>query len=233
MAIAQEASIHPAGPRAAHPRGARGRFWLDGSAVFCACPDCRAPVSVRVWLLLADCWRCGASIELTDEEEREVQRLLTGQPAPATPIPPTPPPLQPRPSLVAEGAAPLAPTAATLGPPRAAVSIASDPWLRRLLEETPAWLISLLVHLVLFALLGLLTAKTEKPPRGPFITLSSMISREVKTGGDAVRFSADELAQLDLPLPSRADLNDERQRKAMLAAAQDARELRLDDSANL
>ena len=44
-----------------------------------------------------------------------------------------------------------------------------------------------------------------------------------------MRINYEELAQFDLPLPSKANLNDERQRKALLAAAQDARELRLDD----
>src|SRR5437870_3980086 len=101
MATAQEALLDQRDARTDQGRGARGRFWLDGSVVFCACPDCRAPMSVRSWLLLADCWRCGASIELTDEEEREVQRLLDKQqpPAPtvASPVPPAP---QPRPNLV-------------------------------------------------------------------------------------------------------------------------------------
>src|SRR5436190_14097588 len=47
-------------PRAApvsRDRGAASEFWLDGGVVFCACPDCRAPMSVRFWLLVADCWR--------------------------------------------------------------------------------------------------------------------------------------------------------------------------------
>jgi hypothetical protein len=103
-----------------------------------------------------------------------------------------------------------------------------------MIDDTPAWLISLLVHLVMLTLLGLWTAKNDRPPRGQFITLSTMLSREVKAGGDTLRIPPADLAQFDLPLPSRADLNDERQRKALLAAAQDARELRLDDEpANL
>ncbi len=51
-------------------------FSLDGQAIICACPDCGAPMSVRVWLMLADCWRCGCSLELTEEQELQVQRLL-------------------------------------------------------------------------------------------------------------------------------------------------------------
>src|SRR5438477_3453864 len=53
-----------------------GEIWLDGNAIFCACPDCRAPMSIRFWLMLADCWRCGTSIALNEEQERQVERLL-------------------------------------------------------------------------------------------------------------------------------------------------------------
>ncbi len=50
--------------------------WLDGDVLACACPDCNAPMSIRLWLMLADCFRCGATIELTEEQEREALRLL-------------------------------------------------------------------------------------------------------------------------------------------------------------
>src|SRR6185295_5123833 len=81
-----------------------GEIWLDGNAIFCACPDCQAPMSVRFWLMLADCWRCGTSIELTEEQEREVERLLAQRelrPPPA--VPPAPAP-QPSANLVQDAA---------------------------------------------------------------------------------------------------------------------------------
>ena len=53
-----------------------GMFWLDGDVLMCACPDCGAPMTVRLWLMIADCWRCEASIELTEEQEREARRML-------------------------------------------------------------------------------------------------------------------------------------------------------------
>lgn len=66
----------------AHPKPAKApakskppRFWLEGNAIFCACPDCGAPMSVRLWLLTADCWRCGISIELTEDQRRAVEAL--------------------------------------------------------------------------------------------------------------------------------------------------------------
>src|SRR4051812_23239458 len=132
-----------------------GQIWLDGNAIFCACPDCRAPMSVRYWLMLADCWRCGTSIELTEEQERQVERLLAER---------EPPPPQSRASVA------LAQEQAGT-PPEASVSVAqeqagtlvlrSESWLRHLLNEMPAWLISMLVHLIAFTLLALFTMEQE------------------------------------------------------------------------
>ncbi|MCX7425739.1 MAG: terpene cyclase/mutase family protein [Planctomycetia bacterium] len=53
-----------------------GSIWLDGDVLACACPDCGAPMSIRLWLLLADCFRCGASVELTEEQQQAARRLL-------------------------------------------------------------------------------------------------------------------------------------------------------------
>lgn len=58
---------------------APGAIWLDGDVLSCACPDCGAPMSIRLWLLVADCFRCGTSIELSEEQEREAYRLLREQ----------------------------------------------------------------------------------------------------------------------------------------------------------
>jgi len=72
-----------------------GGFFLNGEVVGCACPQCGGPMSIRLWLMLGDCSLCGASLELTEEQEREIQRLLAEQsPAPAPPktYPPKKPP---------------------------------------------------------------------------------------------------------------------------------------------
>jgi hypothetical protein len=208
-------------PIAVSPR-APGEIWLDGNAIFCACPDCRAPMSVRYWLMLADCWRCGTSIELTEEQEREVQRLLTQREPPAArpPIPAPQPganllPVNPEPGLV---------------PANADAVVPREPWLRHLLSEMPAWLISMLVHLIAFTLLALFTMPQDAP-HGPMITLSAVLSRKPAEGGAVVRAAYNEETEFDLPLPSRANLSDPAQRKLLLAAASDARELRLNDSA--
>jgi hypothetical protein len=283
----------PSGKANGHAAAATGRspgkIWLDGDAIFCACPDCRAPMSVRIYLMIADCWRCSASIELSDEQEREVNRLLAERDrqqraaapspsiAPAPPIPrpaaappppapipapvalasPTPPAIRapsspqappaparfrgtPPPPPASSPAPPPAPARAMPGaqpaPPRPAPQrrAAPQPYVRRqswtssLLHDTPAWLISMLIHLVALTLLAILTSEKEAD-EGPYILLSANVRLERDRGGDPVKIEPDDLAKFDLPLPSKADLTNDQEREALLVAAQDARELRLDD----
>jgi hypothetical protein len=60
-------------------KAARGfqeiEIWLDGEVVACGCPDCGAPMSIRMWLKLADCFRCSTGIELSEEIIEEIERL--------------------------------------------------------------------------------------------------------------------------------------------------------------
>ncbi|MFM9068040.1 MAG: hypothetical protein ACKOUR_12005, partial [Planctomycetota bacterium] len=60
------------------------RVWLDGETLLCSCPDCRAPIAIRVWLMVAECWQCNTTVELSEEQEREVQRLLDQPPVAPT-----------------------------------------------------------------------------------------------------------------------------------------------------
>ncbi len=272
----------PSAPRPSarpqHRDRSAGEIWLEGSSILCACPDCRAPMTIRIWLMVADCWRCGTSIELSQEQEREVQRLLADQesaqrvgegesgrggdrvvPPPAAPprFRGSPPDVGPRvaetdrrrenaptpPRPLAPSPPPAAPRTARQEPrpptPRPQHSVAAraaaarqlirrEPLFRHLLNDTPAWLISLLVHLILLTLLALIT-REEEIEDGPFITLSSMTSRMHNEGGDTIRMTPDDRAQFDLPLPNKVDLSDPQEREVMLAAAQDARELRIED----
>lgn len=59
-----------------NPSEHRPTIWIDGEVLACACPKCDAPMAIRIWLMIADCWKCGTSVELTEEQEREAQRLL-------------------------------------------------------------------------------------------------------------------------------------------------------------
>jgi outer membrane biosynthesis protein TonB len=56
--------------------GARGQFFLKGNVVTCSCPDCGSPMTIRLWLMAADCWVCGANVVLSEEQQQEVKRLL-------------------------------------------------------------------------------------------------------------------------------------------------------------
>ncbi|WP_425615038.1 prenyltransferase/squalene oxidase repeat-containing protein [Anatilimnocola sp. NA78] len=310
---------------AASPNG-RGqtRFWLDGETILCSCPDCKAPMSVRLWLMTADCWRCGVSIDLTEEQEREISKLLEARkPAPAkvpppapkaavvaptvaaavvaapvlrAPVPPpkiTPPPL-PSPSAVPQPmgrasapvgpvgkvSAPVPPPAPTkiipppvrqldpattstivappappvpqrrpVTPPPAPQPAKSSPaatqqrqvqqrrpapvpvkevdWIKKFVDATPAWMISGLVHLIALTLLAMFTVP-EDDKEGPTILLSANLSNERVEGGDTLVLPPDVRAQFDMPLPEKVDLKNPDEIKSLVAANQDARELRLD-----
>jgi outer membrane biosynthesis protein TonB len=143
-------------------------LWLNGDVLSCACPECHAPMSIRLWLLVADCWMCGTSIELTEEQERVARKLLAARDVapqaktsqPASPVKPvaTPERRPPAPPIPAK-----APVATNIPRPPAALAgsvtkaaLARDAardWLR----DLPAWLVSLILHIVAILLLGLLT----------------------------------------------------------------------------
>lgn len=64
------------GKRSSHAPRSIGALWLNGDVLACACPTCGSPMSIRLWLMLADCWHCNTSIELTEEQEQEALQLL-------------------------------------------------------------------------------------------------------------------------------------------------------------
>ena len=85
---------------------ADGKIWVEGNSLFCACPKCEAPLSVRMWLLTADCWQCDTRIELTREQEQAVEKLLksqaTAQPEANVTQPVARPAMEPAPAPQAE-----------------------------------------------------------------------------------------------------------------------------------
>ena len=276
-------------------------FWLNGDVVMCTCPDCRSPMSVRLWLMLAECWNCGTAVELNDELIREVERVLDKPAAiPATTIapppppvssvelanisptilPPAPPPLK-RPRVPREGekgrkgegekrregegekvvtppALPVPPPAPTVATPPPAASVAPSPpptpapavsrtraeqprraaprhvepeedsldIFKVLFHDMPAWLLSFIMHVVLMMLLAL--TQYEHKDNGPWVMLTASVSPERKEGGEVRFTSQEDNAKFDLPLPKPDDLNDPKKREALLAANQDARQLRID-----
>ncbi len=258
----------------------------------CACPDCRAPMSIRLWLMVADCWQCGLSIELTEEQEREARRLMAAAPQPAgtkatgspaangpangrspgsrrtrgaipaatSPVAPAAPARTPaarRPpaeSRPAPGNAPAQPSrrpAARQDSPagRRPDDTASSPrrrqaasrtrarlrqtrrrgvtaWLSDAIGMTPAWLISLIFHLIVLTLMALFLIGEEQ--EDPYITLSTTVSKDVFAGGDTMVVDPTNELAFDLPLPRDLDVDDKVQREAIIKANQDAKELRVD-----
>lgn len=279
----------PGGP----PAGASAAaIWRSGEVLMCACPDCRAPMSIRIWLMVADCWQCALSIELTEEQEREARRLMGAaedQPrsapaarpaspaaAPATaaaatgttaarPDPPRPNPDRQRPAgqplreRPAQRTTP-SPTRAAAPPPHRnppqpgrppATAAAAQPrprrqaasprararlqkarrrgvsaWLSDALGMTPAWLISLIFHLIVLTLMALLLIGDEQSD--PYITLSTAVSKDVKEGGDTIVVDPTNELAFDLPLPQNVNLDDPAEREAIVKANQDAKELQVD-----
>lgn len=234
------------------------RFWLNGDVLLCACPDCSAPMTVRLWLMLADCWQCGVCIELTEEEEREALRVWEQHRAHEVAAPAAArvaePARIPEPAYVGErGAArvlthpgPGGPTDNTAlrqphiqhvpaAPPRTVAPALESArrsgadWLRSILQNMPAWLISLLFHILLLTILGLLR---EPEDDGPLITLSTRISRLVREGGHSQLIVPSERAAFDLGVPDSVDLTDPAQLRAVTEADQVARELRLASAAD-
>ncbi|HJS06030.1 MAG TPA: prenyltransferase/squalene oxidase repeat-containing protein [Pirellulales bacterium] len=163
----------PANLTATNDGDSSAGLWLNGDVLSCACPECHAPMSIRLWLLMADCWMCGTSIELTEEQERAARKLLAARdtatpktsppqaPAPAKPA--APPERWPTtPPVAAKSAAAPSPAWAATAPagPVTKAALARDAardWFR----DLPAWLVSLILHIVAILLLGLLTIAHE------------------------------------------------------------------------
>ena len=229
-----------------------GTFWFEGDVLMCGCPDCGAPMTVRIWLMIADCWLCGTSIELTEEQEDEVRRLVQRREA------------QRQPATVGAGSlrGPVAAAAGTqVAAPRAPVSrrrprpepppppseppstqcaparqrqVARRPagvtaWINTIFKDMPAWLVSLIFHIILLTILGLITDSEEE---GQFITLSTRVSTKVREGGDTRIVDPTDASQYDLGVPDVINLDNPAHRRAMVRADQAARDLRLVDTAN-
>ena len=183
---------------------AASQFWLEGDVLSCACPDCRAPMTIRLWLRLAECRLCGTQVELSEEAEQLAQQLLARRgvprsawsdpvggaarvkplpvlppPRPATPpvAPPPGSPPPPAPPLVAEpvfevagepvAAAKVEVVARRPAPSQPAPRPAKEPPAglhRSLFHQLIAALLSMVFHMLLMILLGLLTWRDPRPP---------------------------------------------------------------------
>ncbi len=140
------------------------------------------------------------------------------------------PPEVPQPSIVHEPLAPPRAPAERPAPWAARLHRPTPPWATRWVDAffktMPAWLISLLFHVLLLTILGLLTRPAEE---GPYITLSTRVDRFVREGGDLRIVDLRDESVYDLGVPEGVNLDDPAQQRALARADQEARELRLVD----
>ena len=236
--------VHVAGSGKDAPSGEAG-IWLDGDVLACTCPDCGAPMSIRLWLMVADCFRCNASIELTEEQEQEALRLLrererqkrsdsreaataisptvlrkpppvsqrdasaSSTAVPATDTPPTEPPAKEAPSQPAPARRPRRVAAAEVH--RGARAHVRDIYekggaavlLAGLFKDLPAWLVSLVFHLVVLLLLSLWIDGIPQDDRT--ITLATTVSNE-DLPGDTDRIEENSVDSFEFETPGAVEM---------------------------
>ena len=207
-----------------------GPFILDGNSVLCQCPTCGSPMSVRLWLLEAECWQCGTRIEISAAQRAAIEEILERKretpsaalsqssiPAPKQVTRATPKTTKPL-TVSIDGKTirldpgPIAPpvqSTSIMAPPvqwsRAAPRPAV-PLLKRIvdwLDDAPSWLMSLLFHLLLLLALAILSIE-EEDDRGIVLSLTVSADREE---GDIVSLIAEERS-FEVPLPDHLNPDD-------------------------
>jgi len=198
----------------------RGReFVIAGNVVSCACPDCGAPMSVRVWLAIAECWRCQCSISLDRFENDAIAAALQSGQLPLN---------QPKKwedfLLVTASPVDGLPTV-----------IAADelPRLDRerlFLGWLPAWLVSFLLHVLLIVLLALImfspNSRDARRWDEPLELVLSPFVNELHEEGGIVRVESPE-SEADNPVLRPGPEPDDRRERENIEAA---RELKSDPS---
>lgn len=211
---------------------AGGDLWLTGSSLFCACPDCSAPMTIRIWLELADCWQCGSSVSLSAEQSRAARKLSEHlqQPqahprAPLTTLPPiTAMPAGPQPSLSLDSAVASAEQRELESLSRGS-SVARI--LRRGFRLTPAWIISFIIHLIVVLLLALIMLRSESVGP-PSIVLSTFLSSEREEGGTVQFEDLMDALRDNMELANDFDESDQDIKQILESANRDAQDLIVD-----
>lgn len=212
-----------------------GDIWVSGVSLLCACPDCTAPMTVRIWLRLADCWRCQSSISLTEEQYRAARKLEQStlpKPARKTPLPAPSPLGLPVQRPVLQPAIEASPLATTLDPRQRELERLSRGSLpgramRHGFRLTPAWMVSFLLHLIAILILALIVMG-DKSYLPSSITLSTFLDSDRQEGGE-IRFENPlDALQDDLALASKMEMGDKELRRVLEKANQDAKVLQVD-----
>ncbi len=184
---------------------------IDTRTLWCACPDCGCPQSVRCWLMMADCWSCGATFVVARSDVRRAARRAPG--------------VRSR-DETADAAAVVpvwrraAPTALPGGRQRIGRARRRD-WLSFL----PAWLVSLMLHLlVLLALALWVVQRPQEPDR---IELSVRVSQWERPGGVS-RHVVQAVEAFDLPDEGGPTGESAARQDALRRADEMARQIRMD-----
>ncbi|MFO0923055.1 MAG: prenyltransferase/squalene oxidase repeat-containing protein [Pirellulales bacterium] len=204
---------------------------LEGKSVLLQCPSCRGPMSVRLWLMEAECWQCGTRIEISEsqaafiEEMQRKERARSEVPASkeisrptlSKPIKRSTIQLSPEPIIAP-------PTVEIEAPPiqwirRNKGSIAKQ--LPRGMALAPAWLVSLRAASSSVVDLAILTTQ-HGDDRG--IVLSLAI-RPIRNQGDIDSFRMENTRAFDLPLPKQFNPNDPNDAGIIKASAELAEDL--------
>jgi Squalene-hopene cyclase C-terminal domain len=202
-----------------------GPIWLQGSAVMCQCPRCAAPVPVRLWLMAADCWNCETAIELDYEQQeavRELQEQASAAQAPGREVAP-PRRLERLRNREIEPAIEFDSTEPARSAGRRSRLVRT---LRKSVSMMPAWLISMLVHLIILLILAMILLPQAFTPES--ITLSTAVSPVDIEGGIRVDQPPDDPLEFDTALPADIEEIRDELRQVRIAADQDARELLVD-----
>ncbi len=203
-----------------------GTVWARGDSLLCSCPDCRAPMTIRIWLKLADCWRCQTCISLTEEQLAAAEQLIGNRPSRRRPPP--------------------VPSQFGLADPRSAAGLVTTPvpvvdpreqeleeltrgstaarLIRRAFSLTPAWMISFLVHLIAILMLALFVL-SDHAHISNTITLSTFLDNQRQQGGKIRLENPLDALQDDLALASKMEIGDNEIREVLQQANQDASEL--------
>ena len=216
-----------------------GPIKFDGSALLCRCPDCYAPMTIRLWLGLADCWRCPSSVALDEhlvakiKEAAELEAEEVELPAP----PPTPAEFFTRGPL--DTVAPKFNTGAP-NPIHGFDTEISDELdrltnrsalarlLRRIFRITPAWLVSFLLHSIAMLILAMIVFGDAAATFDEAITLSTFLDSSDRLGGDIrIESPIDTLAD-DIAIATKMQAGENEARDAIQQAAVDALELRVE-----
>ncbi len=233
-----DASEFDVGLTATHTVKTRqGEVRAEGNCLVCACPECRAPMTVRAWLNLADCWRCDTSIALSEEQiaalqnnaptpalevatEKEVHR-----PRPARPQPQRQP--VPVPAMAGAALPGTAPDHQHQELHRLTEGSVLARFVRRGFQLTPAWVASFVLHLVLILILAVIVFGGSLDDL-PTISLSASLSSDREPGGQIRIENRLDLLQDDIPLASDLPEDDQEIRDVIEQAQKSAAELLVD-----